>query len=195
MPDRGNIINTVHFFQGAFTIILSLSLGEALKSFASDNQDHHLFWNRVPALLAFLLVFFAFFQSMSQYFYTTYLNPQTALKFHPAYLVFDGMAHTAWAACFFTMSRSLAPHRWQRFYTTVLILMLLDIGWGVVSYFRGVHVGGWLSIDLIIVAAILAMLWVGRDKPKSTRPGYIGLSVITINTALSYWLEQDMYFP
>ncbi len=60
MPDHGNIINTVTFFQGAFTIILSLSLGEALKSFTSDNQELPVHWNRVPALLAFLLVFFPF---------------------------------------------------------------------------------------------------------------------------------------
>lgn len=195
MPDHGSVTNTVTFFQGAFTIILALSLGEALKSFTSDNQDLPVHWNRVPALLAFLLVFFPFFQSMNQYFYSTYLNQQTALKFYPAYLVFDGMIFMLQAGCFFTMSRSLAPHRWQRFYTTVLILMLINICWNAVSYSRGVHVLGWMAMNVLVIAAILAMIWFERGKPTSMRPSYIGLALLTTTTALAYRLEQDMYFP
>jgi hypothetical protein len=61
MPNDGDIIHTVKFFQSAFTIVLALSLGEALKSFTSDNQEQPLYWNRAPALLTFLLVFFPFF--------------------------------------------------------------------------------------------------------------------------------------
>lgn len=195
MTIPGNVTNTVSFFQGAFTIILSLSLGEALKSFTSDNQDHPIFWNRAPALGAFLLVFFPFFQSMNQYFYATYLNPESALPFRPGYLVFDGMMFTLEAGCFFTMSRSLAPHRWQRFYTTLLVLMGIDIGWAGLTYARGVPVGGWLYMDALVIAAILAMLWFERGRPMSLRPGYIGLVVLTMTTALGYWLERDMYFP
>ena len=172
-------------FKAGFTIILALSLGEALKSFTSDNQDLPVHWNRVPALLAFLLVFFPFFQSMNQYFYSTYFSPQTALKFYPAYLVFDGMIFMLQAGCFFTMSRSLAPHRWQRFYTTVLILMLINICWNVVSYSRGIHVGGWLAMNVVVVAAILSMVWFERGKPTSMRPSYIGLALLTTTTALA----------
>jgi hypothetical protein len=194
MPDQGSIANTVTFFQGAFTIVLSLALGEALKAFTSDNQDLPVHWDRVPALLAFLLVFFPFFQSMSHYFYFAYLNPPTALKFYSGFLVFDGVIYMLQAGCFFTMSRSLAPHRWQRFYTTLLILILINICWNVVSYSRGVHVVAWLSINVFIVAAILSMLWFERGKLASMRPSYIGLALLTITTALGYWLEQDMYF-
>jgi hypothetical protein len=53
MPDHGSVTNTVTFFQGGFTIILALSLGEALKSFTSDNQDLPVHWNRVPACSRF----------------------------------------------------------------------------------------------------------------------------------------------
>ncbi len=194
MPDQGSIANTVTFFQGAFTIVLSLALGEALKAFTSDNQDLPVHWDRVPALLAFLLVFFPFFQSMSHYFYFAYLNPPTALKFYSGYLVFDGMIYMLQAGCFFTMSRSLAPHRWQRFYTTLLILILINICWNVVSYSRGVHVVAWLSINVFIIAAILSMLWFERGKPTSMRPSYIGVALLAITTTLGYWLEQDMYF-
>jgi hypothetical protein len=175
MPTDGSIIHTVNFFQGAFTIVLSLALGEALKSFTSDNQEHPLYWNRAPALLTFLVVFAPYFRSMSQYFYSTYLNPRTALEFHRGYLVFDGLTYTLQAGCFFTMSRSLAPHRWRRFYTTVLVLQVLDICWAGVSFFRGVHVLGWLYMDILIVVAIAAMLWLERGKPESMRPSLIGL--------------------
>ncbi len=195
MPDNSNVIHTVSFFQDAFTIILSLSLGEALKSFTSDNQEHPLFWNRAPTLLAFLAIFFPFFQSMNLYFYSTYLDPQTVLKFRPGYLVFDSAMYTLDAGCFFTMSRSLAPHRWRRFYGTVLVLLLLDIGWTSVSLFHGVRVSGWLYVDVAVVAAILAMMWFERGKPASLRPSYIGLAVVTTGAALGYWLEPNMYFP
>ena len=103
--------------------------------------------------------------------------------------------YTLQAGCFFTMSRSLGPHRWQRFYATVLVLVLLDIGWSGVSFFRGVHVLGWLYLDAIDVGAILAVLWFERAKPDSLRAGYIGLAVVTTTTALGYWLEPEMYFP
>lgn len=195
MPNNGNVIHTVDFFQGAFTIILSLSLGEALKSFTSDNQDHPIYWNRAPTLLAFLVIFFPFFQSMSQYFYTTYLSPRTALEFHSGYLVFDGVMYMLQSGCFFTMSRSLAPHRWQRFYVTVIILLLLDVGWGGIAARRGVHVTGWLYLDAVDIAAILAMLRFERGRPASLRPSYVGLAVVTATTALGYWLEPNMYFP
>ena len=195
MTTDGNVIHTVNFFQGAFTIVLSLSLGEALKSFTSDNQEHPLYWNRAPTLLAFLVIFFPFFQSMSQYFYSTYLDPQTALNFRPGYLVFDGVMYTLQAGCFFTMSRSLAPHRWRRFYTTVLILVLLDIGWGGGSFFRGVHVLGWLYLDVVVAASVLAMIWFERGKLPSLRPSYIGLAIVTTTTALGYLVERNMYLP
>src|SRR6185437_10824136 len=74
----GNVAHTVDFMQGAITIIFALALGEALKLFVSGHEDSPILWDRLPALLAFLFVFFPFFQSMSQYLYLTYLNAPTA---------------------------------------------------------------------------------------------------------------------
>jgi hypothetical protein len=54
-------------------------------------------------------------------------------------------------------------------------------------------VGVWLSLNVVIVAVVLSMLWFERGKPTSTRPGYVGLALLTATTAFSYWLEQDMY--
>ncbi len=195
MPINSDIIHSVNFFQTAFMIVLSLSLGEALKSFASDNPHHPLRWDCLPALLAFLIVFFPFFQSMSQYLFITYLDPRTALKFYPGYLVFDGIMFALEAGCFFVMSRSLAPQIWRRFYASILMLMVFDIGWTGVSYFRGVHVGDWLWLDIVLGVALLATMWFERRKSPSMRPSYIGLAIVTTTTALSYWFERDIYFP
>jgi hypothetical protein len=195
MPIGGDVIHTVNFFESAFTIILALALGEALKSFTHDNHDHPLLWDRVPTLLAFLLIFFPFFQSMSQYLYVAYLDPQTALKFYPGYLVFDGIMFILEAGCFFVMSRSMAPKIWRRFYAAVLVLMLIDIGWTGINYSRGVHVGAWLWIDIGLVAAVLALMWFERGKPESMRPSYVGLAFVMTTTTLSYWLERNIYFP
>ncbi len=195
MPIDSNVIHTVNFFQNTFMIVLSLALGEALKSFASDNQDHPLHWERAPALLAFLIVFFPFFQSMSQYLFVAYLNPRTALKFRPGDLAIDGLMFTLEAGCFFVMSRSLAPRMWRRFYATLLVLMVIDIGWASISYLHGVHVGDWLWLNFVILVALSAVMWFERGRPPSMRPGYVGLAILTVTTSLSYWLERDIYFP
>ena len=74
MPISGNVVHTVNFFQGAFTIVLALALGEALKAFVAGDDERPIHWDRTPPFVSFLLIFFPFFQSMSQYLYLTYLN-------------------------------------------------------------------------------------------------------------------------
>lgn len=191
----GNVAHTVDFIQGAITIILALALGEALKLFVTPHQDKPLIWDRLPALLAFLFAFFPFFQSMSQYLYLTYLNPQTALPFRGSYLLFDGIMYVLEAACFFVMSRALAPKHWRHFYAAVIALMAVDVGWTAVTLHRGVPVGAWLYIDLVIIAVVAAMFWYERGKPLSMRPSYVGLALLMTATVVSYWLERDIYFP
>jgi K+ transporter len=93
------------------------------------------------------------------------------------------------------MSRSLAPHRWRRFYGSVLTLMLIDIGWTGINQLRGLHVGAWLAIDTATVLVILLMMWWQRGKADSMRPSYIGLTLIAVTSVLAYWLEHDMYLP
>lgn len=195
MPISGNVVHTVNFFQGAFTIILALALGEALKQFVSEHDDRALHWDLLPGLLAFLLIFFPFFQSMSQYLYLTYLNAATAPKFYPGFLIFDGFMYVLESACFFVMSRALAPGRWRRFYGAVLALMAIDIVWSGVTYHRGIHVGDWIWIDMVLAAALGLVLFVERGRAPSMRPAYFGLAIIAATTATSYWLERAIYFP
>lgn len=195
MPISGNVVHTVNFFQSAFTIILALALGEALRQFVSERDDRALHWDLLPGLLAFLLIFFPFFQSMSQYLYLTYLNAETAPKFYPGFLIFDGFMYVLESACFFVMSRALAPARWRRFYGAVLALMAIDIVWSGVTYRRGIHVGDWIWIDMVLAAALGLVLLLERGRPPSMRPTYLGLAMIAATTATSYWLERAIYFP
>lgn len=191
----GNVAHTVDFIQGAITIVLALALGEALKLFVTPHNEKPFLWDRLPALLAFLLLFFPFFQGMSQYLYLTYLNPETAPPFRPGYLIFDGFMNVLEAACFFVMSRALAPHHWHHFYGAVLTLMAIDIAWTGATWQRGLKVGAWFYIDIAILVLLGATMWYERDKPPSMRPSYILLVVLAVTTALSYWLERDIYFP
>lgn len=202
MPISGNVVHTVNFMQGAITIVFALALGEALKMFVTGQEDQPLQWNRLPALFAFLFVFFPFFQSMSQYLYLTYLNAQTAPPFRPGFLVFDGIMLILEAACFFVMSRALAPRHWRHFYAAVLTLMAIDIVWTGVTWRRGMHVGAWLWIDIVIVAVLGATMWRLRGKRwaehgknASMLPSYILMVLLGVTTAISYWLESAIYFP
>ena len=81
----GNVAHTVNFMQGAITIVMALALGEALKLFVTSRDDRPLQWERLPVLLAFLFVFFPFFQSISQYLYLTYLNRRPRHPSAPAF--------------------------------------------------------------------------------------------------------------
>lgn len=191
----GNVAHTVDFIQGAITIILALALGEALKLFVTPHEDKPLIWDRLPGLLAFLFAFFPFFQGMSQYLYLTYINPKTAPAFYPGYLVFDAVMLVLEAACFFVMSRALAPKHWRHFYGAVLALMVIDIAWTAITARRGIDVRAWLYIDLAIVAAVCLMFAIESGRALSMRPVYVGLVLLAVSTAVSYWLERDIYFP
>ena len=199
MDISGNVAHTVTFFQGAFTIVLALSLGEALKAFVAEDDVRPIHWDRTPAFMSFLLIFFPFFQSMSQYLYLTYLNAATAPKFYPGFLVFDGILFTLESACFFVMSRALGPRHWRRFYTAVLLLMAIDIVWSGVTYSRGIHVGAWIWIDLGIAAVLGAVLFIERDRHATAqaarRATLLCLATMVVSTGLSYWLEREIYFP
>jgi len=190
-----NVIHTVDFIQGAITIILALALGEALKLFVTPHEEKPLLWDRLPMLLAFLVAFFPFFQGMSQYLYLTYLNRATAAPFYPGYLLFDALMLKLEAACFFVMSRAIAPKHWRHFYGAVLVLMVIDIAWTALTLRRGIHVGAWLYLDILVAAGICVMFFVERGRELSQRPVYIGLALLSVSTAISYWLERDIYFP
>jgi hypothetical protein len=196
VPDA-NLVHTVGFFQGVFTIILALALGEALKQFVGDSDDRYIHWDRLPALLAFLLTIFPFFQGMSQHLYLNYLHAAAAPRFYAAYLSVDGLVFLLQAACFYMMSRALAAKHWRRFYWALLTLLAIDVLWDLFCLWRGIQLIDWLYLDLLLAAVLLAVLWRERGMASAAtlRPPLICLAAVFVSTGLSYYLMRDVYFP
>ncbi len=48
-------------------------------------------------------------------------------------------------------------------------------------------------MNLVVIAAILAMVWFERGKAPSMRPSYIGVALLTMTTALAYWIERGSF--
>jgi hypothetical protein len=189
-----NVVHTVSFFQTAFTIILALALGEALKQFVSDGEEHPVHWDKLPSFLSFLLIIFPFFQGMGQFMFETYLNPATALKSPEGFLMFDGVAFLLESAIFFVMSRSLSAKHWRRYYGAVLLLLFADSIWAGVTYLRGIHVGFWLVLNAILAAVLLAVLW-WEDRTRETlRPSIICAATVSLTTMASYIEMNSFYF-
>jgi hypothetical protein len=190
-----HVAHTVAFFQTAFTIVLALALGEALKQFVG-NEEHHrsIHWDRLPLFVSFILVIFPFFQGMGHHMFTTYLDPATAPPFRQAYLTFDGVVFLIQAAIIYVMGRAMPPGLWRRFYAALLVLLAVDIAWAGVSLLRGLHVGVWVVLDVFLVAVLLAVLWLERGKEHTLRPAILCAVALTISTSLSYLLSADLYF-
>jgi hypothetical protein len=70
-----HISHATGFLQAAYTILLSLALGEAFKQIISDDPDKEFRLNRLWGLAAFLFMIFPFFHGMSRYLFLTYLSP------------------------------------------------------------------------------------------------------------------------
>ena len=69
------------------------------------------------------------------------------------WLNFDCVVFSLEAGLFFVMSRSLSARRWQQFYATIVVLMLIDFAWALVEKWRGSAVPGeWLWFDIVAAA-------------------------------------------
>jgi hypothetical protein len=184
--------HAVGFLQNAYTIVLALALSEAFKEFVAGDKD--IFWNRFWALVGVLLLVFPFFHGMSRYLYTTYLAPGTAPPNFAPFLMTDGIAFMLMSACFFVMSRSLSPDRWQRYYAALAFLLIVDSNWIAFAMWRGAPVKTWLILN-VVLGAILAGTYLYFRKTKETVwPPAICALTICATTIASYVLMRDFYF-
>jgi hypothetical protein len=187
-----NAIHAVGFIQTTFSIVLALALGEALRQAVADSDDRPIHWNRLPALLSFLLIIFPFFQGMSQHLYLYYLAPNA--KGTPAFLMFDGICFLIESALFFVMARALAPSHWRRLYYAIIVLMVVDIGWSGITVLRGIPVAAWIYLDIALATVLLLELWFERGRQVSLRPAFVLLAASFVSTAISYYEVQGIYF-
>jgi nucleoside 2-deoxyribosyltransferase len=202
--------DVVLFFQRAFTVVLALALAEAFKQFVADKAekeaDRVLHWNRLLALVSFLVLIFPFYQGMSRYFYMTYIGATALPQPYGAHLLFDSGVFTAEAALLFIMSRALALAQWRRFYWTAVALSVLDGAWGWTSYLLNHNAPiYWLIIDFAFATAITIMILAFRRQEtqnlnNKTKWSYLaaalGLILVCARTGIDYWWGwSSFYFP
>jgi 4-amino-4-deoxy-L-arabinose transferase-like glycosyltransferase len=202
LQNSRDIINTAGFFQTVFTVIIALSIGEALKQFIADKaekpEDRAIHWDRFPALLSFLLLALPFFHGMSRYFFVVYTNASEVPQQYGAYLIFDGTAFTSMAALFFTMSRCLPAVQWRRYFFTIIILLAVDSLWILIAVGkRGFPISVWLALNFALAIILIVLLITIRKRSfKLAIIASIICAVATAGTTLiSYFIKWDVFFP
>jgi hypothetical protein len=188
------------FFRTTFSIILALALAEAFKQSVNDKaveQQHSvIFWDRMPALLSFLLLIVPFYQGMNRYFFITYADLGKIPQPYSIYLMIDGVALMAESALFFVMSRALALPQWRRFYWTVIALICVDLVWCIIGMSRDAPgTTKWFILDGASLIAF-GIFMRGFHKTKEFRlPSRKGLCVMAIRATADYAWIWDFYFP
>ena len=189
-----DLTHLVQFLQTAYTILLGLALGEALKQFVPDG-DQPIKRDRLPLLLAFLSMVFPFFHGMSRYFYTVYVaHPEPELGPVAGHVMFDGLIFMTLAGFFFVLSRSLSESHWRRFYGFLLALLAIDSLWIFVCFSFGVNFLPWLWLNLVLAVVLtLSLLHVWPEK--SRKPLWICAVATFCTTVISYVWMSEFYFP
>ena len=147
---------------------------------------------------------FPFFHGMMRYFYITYLEqPTRDLGSVAKFLMFDGIMFFLMAAAFFTLSRSLSPKHWPRFYAALAILLVIDSIWIAVSIYRGAYLYPWLVLNAILGFVLLAVFALRArlsfDVPEEHLPRTLGpwiCPAATLATTIAdyVWMHK-FYFP
>ena len=195
------LAHAVQFFQGGFTILMALALGEAFKQFVPDG-DKDIRWDRLPSLVAFLFTIFPFFHGMTQYMYITYLRATgLGLAEVSEYLLFDGIMFMGMAGVFFVLSRSLSPSHWFRFYLSTLVLLAVDTIWISAAIYRGSQLQPWLILNIIAAGILVSVLRTQHgvtyaDKPPLpwTSPPWICAILFVTSTIIDYGWMQRYFF-
>jgi hypothetical protein len=200
----GSMTEIVEDIQSVYTIVLALAIAEAFNQTIKENHPetekratrfinwfdciHH---SRFVSLIVFLLLAAPFFQGNQKYLYLQYIeplhgpNPPKVISAN--FLNFDCLVFTVEAGLFFVLSRSLSAHRWQQFYATVALLLLIDFVWAVIEKSRGAVIPAeWIWFDIIaavILVGIIVVDWfiIRYDREKElNRYCYWTISIIAI---------------
>ena len=189
-----SLSHAVGFLQNAYTIVLALALSEAFKQFVADSGDRNIHWNRSWSLIGFLFLIFPFFHGMSRYLYSSYLAKSETIQNAATYLMADGIAFMSMSAFFFIMSRSFSPDRWKRYYGALALLLVIDSVWIGFAYRRGVEVGTWFVLNVILGCVLAATFFFWRSQEETQWPPAICALTICATTIFSYFYMRDFYF-
>jgi hypothetical protein len=227
-----------------FAFIIALAIGEAFKQFVSqkdvretkkeekdDNADkkdvvpdkpdsedkRHIHWDRLPALIAFMLLIVPFFHGICRLFYDRYEATLPLPSNYAEAMLIDFCAITILAATFFVLSRALPWEDSARFYQSVCCLLGFDLLWFVAEW-KIVHCyqpetfvwAGINSVMFVVLGAILyadralPTLFASRNSRLANTPrnvldflrNPIVLSVLmAVRTICDYGFNFPFYFP
>ncbi len=202
--------------QSIYTIILALAIAEGFNQAVKENKpesEKHATtlknWfdcvhpSRFISLIVFLLLAAPFLQGNQKYLYLQYIeplhSPNPPKTISAFWLNFDCLVFTIEAGMFFIMARSLSARRWQQFYATIVVLMLIDYVWAMLEIWHGAPVPHeWLWFDMIaaiLLSAIIAIDWFfvpyERDQ-KINVYCYLAISIVAlIGLAYGYFYQID----
>jgi hypothetical protein len=194
------ILSAIESLKLVYTIVLTLSMGEAFRQFVNDdktvNGDGNIIhWDRLIALIAFLFLIIPFTHGMNRYFFSVYVTIKCRPQPYSFYLLLDTVAFTIEAGLFFVMSRSLPKARWHRFFTQAAILLGFDILWGsFVSWSHTPEISGWVLVNACSIPLLLGLLWWRRSSVDWLGPS-LGLTIIVVRTVFDYFVARGLYFP
>lgn len=206
----------IDFIKKTIAILFALSLGESFKQFVADKDDpakRVIHYNRLPALLALVLLMLPFYQGIYRYIFDTYQMPPTSKFDYSWNLLFDTAMFLCESAIFFIMSRALDPLQWTRFTRCVALLVIIDGLWAVQAYLsHGATIKSWIILDAASFLAIILLRAVYFRGHWNGRPDVVVFSGIrgpisfnfwpwlvcalsALRTAADYWSDWGHYFP
>jgi nucleoside 2-deoxyribosyltransferase len=213
-PDAAKV---VIFFNSVFTIVLALALGEAFKQFVADKaieaHDRIMHWNRLPALIIFLVTIIPFFEGMTRYFDFRYNHIDMLLKLYPGYLLLDAIMFLAESFLFFVLARALSPAQIERTIYALLMLFAIDLVRDVVDRLSPIQeFGPWFKQNIADVSGlVIVFVWYKIQSKVSTSGAgasivhedesfaVIVLSVVAVLSVIStfydYYSHWTFYFP
>lgn len=192
------IQSTVKSLQCIYAVVIALSIGEALKQLVPDplnsSESPRIHWDRLPSLLSLLILIVPFYQGMTRWFSDMYCTDRIQQTYGLGLLV-DCAAFTVEAGLFFVLARSLGKNLWWQFNCTVVVLLGLDIVWGVFAWrYRTITISSWVIVNVCTVPFLTGVLYAWY-KTTSWLAISLASLVILARTVADYWTGWQFYFP
>ncbi len=189
---------TVKSLQGIYAIVIALSIGEAFKQFVPDadlgSDRRAVRWDRLPLLCSLLVLVVPFFHGMTRFLSDMYAQDKID-GYYGIWLLIDCSVFTVEAGLFFILARSLSKDLWLRFGWTVMVLLLLDVAWGVLVWTcRTSSISSWVIINVLSAPCLAGVLLAFRKNCSSWAISLASF-VILARTVADYSTGWRFYFP
>jgi len=192
------IESTIESLKCIYAIVIALSIGEAFNQILANSDQSsekcRIQWNRLPSLFSMLVLVVPFYHGMTRYLCEMY-QPQGIDTFYGRWLLIDCSVFTFEASLFFILARSLPRQLWLRFSLVVMVLLFVDIAWGLLVWkYRTDSINYWVIINLLTLPCLGIVTLILR-KNTSWWPRLLTSLFILARTGADYWIGWEFYFP